>query len=300
MRIAIIGGKGMIGSALTRELVNNGHEVVILTRGNPLITSDEKVVEQNWDGKSAAGLASVLNGMDALVNLAGESIGRGRWTEKRKAALLTSRLEPAEAVTEVFQQMPEPPRVFIQAGAVGYYGSGVSPVSEESGPGSDFLSKLCEYWEDASKSIEPITRRVILRSGIVLDRDDGILPQMALPFKLFVGGKMGSGTQWVSWIHIRDEVRAIRFLIENPSARGIYNLTSSTPVTNADFGRALSKVLGKPFWFPLPGFVLRTVLGEMSQLILEGQQVLPKRLLDAGFDFDYPTIESALVDLYKS
>ena len=300
MRIAIIGGRGMIGSSLAEECDAAGHEVTVLSRKIPGNPAEASGSIRLWDGRNSEILADLLQNMDAVVNLAGESIGKSRWTEQRKANLLTSRLEPAEALTAAIERMKNPPGVLIQASAVGYYGSGNEPVNEENPGGADFLAKLCAYWEEATLQIVHRIRRVVIRSGLVLNANQGILPQMALPFKLFVGGPLGSGRQWISWIHQQDEVRAIRFLLEHPHTTGIYNLTSPYPVTNADFGKTLAGVLHRPYWIPVPGLAIKTVLGEMSQLILEGQRVYPTRMQEAGFEFKYPSLEDALQDLYKS
>lgn len=300
MRIAIIGGTGLIGSALAKELTAEGNEVLILSRSQPHKLAGTSLVTTQWDGEDAAKLASLLNGLSAVVNLAGESIGKGRWTEKRKELLVSSRLVPGEALTAAFQQMAEPPGVLIQASAVGYYGTGEFAVDEDSPAGTDFLARLCEYWEDSTKPVESRTRRVVIRSGLVLDAKKGILPQMILPFRLFVGGRIGSGRQWISWIHLQDEVRAIRFLLENQKICGVVNLTSPEPVTNADFGIATAKALHRPYWFPIPSIAMKVALGEMSLLILEGQKVMPGRLQKEEFEFHFPTLEKALADLLKS
>jgi hypothetical protein len=298
MRVAIIGGRGMIGQALVRELQNNSHQPTILSRRTVTGETPAGVEIQKWDGENASVLAAILENFDALVNLAGESIGAKRWTKKRLAVIRQSRMVPGKAITDAWGMMKNPPGVLVQASAVGFYGNSDLPLDEGSKPGNDQLANLCREWEASTQAvIARGTRRVVIRSGVVFSRHQGILPQMTLPFKLFVGGPIGNGHQWISWVHLKDEAKAIRFLLENSQCSGVYNLTSPNPVTNAVFGRTLARVIHRPFWFPLPGFTLRLALGEMSSLILEGQPVIPHRLIESGFDFHFSNLESALSNL---
>jgi len=193
----------------------------------------------------------------------------------------------------------EKPTTLIQASAVGYYGPRGSELIIESSPtGSDYLASVCREWEAATESVEAMgVRRVIIRTGLILTSDGGPLPRLILPFKLYTGGYFGNGQQWVPWIHLADEIRAIRFLIENESAQGPYNLTAPTPVTNKDFGRALGRVMAKPFYMPIPGFAMRMALGEVSTVVLEGQRAIPKKLEGLGFAFRFKDVEEALKDL---
>lgn len=300
MRIAIIGGRGLIGFALAQELRSAGHEPLLLSRraeanqaiqGFPLIA---------WDGINAAALAAILDGMDGLVNLAGESLGKSRWTKKRKKVLLDSRLVPSYAVEQAWQLMKSPPKVLIQGSAIGVYAASDQPTDEQSPLGNGFGADLCKKWEASTTGVTRYqTRHVIIRSGLVLDRKRGILPQMMLPFRLFAGGPMGTGSQWITWIHVADETRAIRTLLENDKANGAYNLTAPNPVTNANFGKEIAKALHRPYWFWIPGFLLKLALGEMSSLLLEDKRVLPRRLLSEGFSFLYPDLPSALEELLE-
>lgn len=301
MRIAIIGGRGLIGMAVARELRAAGHDAVLLSRkAEPGETVDRFEVRE-WDGLSADELARIIDGMDGLVNLAGESIGKGRWSDRRKQIIVDSRLRPAWAIVEAWPRLKAPPKVLVQASAMGFYGNTAQPVDESSPAGTGFQAELCVKWEASTEAVtQSSTRRVVIRSGLVLDRARGILPQMMLPFRLFVGGAEGSGSQWMSWIHIADEARAIRHLLEHEEVGGVYNLTSPQPVTNAEFGREIAMALRRPYWFKIPGFALRLALGEMSSLLLEGQKVLPTRLLSSGFEFKYPNLRDALTDLLSS
>ncbi len=299
MKATIIGGSGLIGQALAKELESHQHDVTILTRKN-IETHIGGYHLRHWDGKTASDLALILEGQDSVINLAGESIGKGPWTAARKKLLLQSRVEPTLALVEALRQCKQSPKLLIQASAVGVYGTGSHECFESSQPGNDFLSHLAVEWENASAGTEVQNiRRVIVRTGVVLAKQGGVLAQIALPFKLFIGGPIGSGKQWISWIHLQDEVRAIRFLLERSDALGVYNLVAPHPVTNAQMGKTLAKVLHRPYWLPLPGFLLKLVLGEMSTLILDGQRVIPKKLVEAGFTFNFPELEDAVRDLFS-
>jgi len=237
---------------------------------------------------------------DAVVHLAGESIGAGRWTAGRKRQILDSRVASTQAMTAALLRAERPPRVFVQASAVGYYGSCDDRViTEEAPPGSDFLARVCQEWESASLELETRgVRRIVARTGIVLSAEGGALPRMALPFKLFAGGPAGSGRQWMPWIHLADEVGALRFLLEHEQARGPFNLTATNPVTNREFSSLLGKALHRPSLLPAPALALRLALGEMADLILTGQRAVPNRLLDLGYKFRFPDLDSALQDIY--
>ena len=302
MRIVIIGGSGMIGSAVSKLAVERGHQVVILTRQTPpAIKNTQNPQYQHWDGKHAESLDELIDGCHVVINLAGQNIGDKRWTERRKQELLQSRLEPSTAIVAAIKKCNKRPAALMQASAVGIYGTGDEVKTESSSPGTDYLSKLAIQWEEATREVEGLgVRRVVIRSGVVLQKRRGVLARLELPFKLFIGGPIGSGRQVYSWIHINDEAAAILFLVEKSTCRGVYNLTAPNPETNSQFGRILGKVMQKPFWLPVPGFALRMVLGEMSTLVLDGQRVLPKRLLEEGYVFEYSGLQSALVDLLKA
>jgi uncharacterized protein (TIGR01777 family) len=304
-RIVITGGSGFLGRALTDELLNAEYEIVWLSR-NPETTHNipNGVRVERWDGRSAQGWGALADGASAVVNLAGESIGIPPlpWTVERKRRIRDSRVNAGRAIVEAVRAARAKPRVVIQASGVGYYGArGDEVISERASAGNDFLARLALEWEASSAEVEALgVRRAIIRTGLPLDKSGGVFPFLALPFKLFFGGRIGHGQQFIAWIHLADYVRAIRFLIENENAQGAYNLTAPNPLTNADFGRALARVLHRPFWFPVPAFALKPVLGEMAELLLlNGQRVVPERLLQAGFKFQFGDAESALKDVLK-
>jgi uncharacterized protein (TIGR01777 family) len=286
----------MIGKALSLELRNHGHEVTILTRRETFRTNSSETM-QSWDGADAGKLAQLLGSQQAVVNLAGESIGTGRWSQQRKALILSSRLVPGKALAEALTTMQEAPQIVLQASAVGYYGTGDETFDEKSPTGADWLAGVCDQWESSLTGVANKTRLVFLRSGVVLSRQGGVLAQLTLPMRLFVGGPLGNGRQWLSWIHLQDEVSAMRFLIERADSRGVYNLTAPDPATNRIIEKTLARLMHRPYWLPVPAFALKLVLGEMSTLVLDGQKVLPVRLLQAGFKFDFPGLEPALHDL---
>jgi uncharacterized protein (TIGR01777 family) len=300
MRVIITGGSGLIGRALTTDLARNGHEVIIISRRpERIIGLPAGVCAERWDGRTAEGWYSLADGADAIVNLAGENIGLGRWTKVRKRAILESRLNAGQAIVQAVEAIVHKPRVVIQASGVGYYGPcGNEDITEERPPGHDFLSKVAADWEASTACLEELgIRRVIIRTGVVLSTAGGALPRLLLPFRLFAGGRFGNGRQWFPWIHIADEVGAIYFLIENKTANGPFNLAAPTPLTNAEFSRLLAQQLRRPTLTPIPGFMLRLLFGEMATALLEGQRTIPKRLLQAGFRFRFPEAGPALRDL---
>ena len=300
MRVVIIGGSGLNGQALARELAKTGqHQVTILSRG-AFMGERAGQMWQHWDGHSAATLTSLIDGQDAVVNLAGENLGARRWSRQQKERILSSRVDVSQAVAQAVKTCQIPPAVYVQASAVGYYGIGEYPVTEESTAGSDWLAGVCREWEKASVEISQTVKRVVnVRTGVVLERNDGILRQLSLPMQFCLGGPLGSGKQWISWIHLEDEAAALRYLIERETCQGIYNLTAPQPVQQREFGRCLAQVLHRPYWLPLPGWALKLLLGEMSTLALEGQRVLPQRLQQTEFSFQYPELCMALQQIYS-
>ena len=300
MRIIITGGSGLIGRALAADLDRAGQEVIILSRRPELLFGlPERVRAEKWDGRSGEGWYSLVEDASAIVNLAGESIASGRWTAERKRAILQSRLHAGQAIVEAVEASAGCPGVVIQASGVGYYGPCQDEVVTEEAPaGDDFLSRLAVDWEDSTAPLETFgVRRVVVRTGVVLSAQGGALPRMLLPVRFYVGGHLGSGHQWFPWIHINDEVRAIRFLIENEAASGPFNLTAPSPLTNAGFTRLLGQQLKRPSLLPAPEFALRLLFGEMSTVLLDGQQAIPKRLQQLGFTFKFPELSLALKDL---
>ncbi len=301
MRVVIPGGSGLIGRALSEELSSAGYSTEILSRRPDAVRDlPEGVVARAWDGHTAASLAEIVSGATAVVNLIGENIGASRWTESRKQALRDSRIISTGAVVEAFEKVEHRPAVLLQASAVGFYGARTQgEVSEDAAAGDDFLGRLCQEWESESAGVEALgVRRVLLRTGIVLSKDGGALPRMALPFKMFAGGPIGSGGQCVPWIHLADEVGAIRFLLGNDSASGAYNLTAPEVVSNREFSRSLAKALGRPSLLPAPAFALKIALGEMSTLALDGQCAVPTRLLETGYEYEFGSLGAALQNIY--
>ena len=305
MKIIIAGGSGLIGRSLSQALIQRGDEVWILSRQPAATRQLNAAVSQpgiravQWDAKTAQGWLDLAGQADAVINLAGAGIGARPWTNERKRLIRSSRVESGQAILEAIQRSEHKPQVMLQIAAVGYYGTvGDGPLDEHSPAGNDFLAGVATDWENA---IRPVTeqgvRLVVMRTGVVLSPQGGVLAPFILQNRLFVGGPLGNGRQWISWIHIRDLVRAFEFLLDHPEAQGAFNVTSPEPLTNADFERAVSRVMRRPYWFPTPAFLLKAVLGEMSMMVLEGQRVLPGRLLEMGFQFEFPTLQAALVDL---
>jgi uncharacterized protein (TIGR01777 family) len=299
MKTVITGGTGLIGRALAENFAKDGYEVYVLSRSLP---NDQNALggikRVNWDGHTAEGWGQWVDGADAVINLAGENLSAGRWTEQRKHAILQSRLDAGQAVVEAVERASQKPRVLIQASAVGCYG--INPpgvVDETSLYGNDFLSGVCRQWEQSTQAVEEVgVRRVTIRLGVVLNGQGGAFPRLILPFKFFMGGALGSGEQWLSWVHLQDAVRAIRFLVEQPAATGAFNI-SAEPVTNREFARLARKVMHRPSFFDVPAFAIRMLFGEMSTVILDGQRVSSAKLQHLGFSFEYFAMESALHDL---
>ena len=304
MRIVIAGGTGFLGSALAAHLAANSHHVVILTRqprsvdpGRPRITFE------HWspDGHSGS-WAKALDQADAVVNLAGESIAARRWSTAQKQRIRDSRLLATHSLTAAMREVSRPPRVFISGSAVGYYGDrGNETLTEASAPGTDFLAGVCKDWEAAAGAIADHTRVVLIRTGIVLDRKGGALPKMLPPFYLFAGGPIGSGRQYMPWIHRDDWVRLVAWSATNESPRGALNVTGPQPITNKEFSTALGQALRRPSVMPAPPFALRIALGEMADaLLLSSQRALPVRATDLGFTFRFSNIDEALADIFTT
>ena len=306
MRVLITGGTGLIGRALSEDLISQGHEVIVLSRSPERASGlPDGVRVVGWDARSAEGWGHLADGAGAIVNLAGASIaGEGffpsRWTEEQRRVIRESRLNSSQAVVEAVEEAERKPGALIQASGVGYYGyRGDELLTEEAAPGDDWAARFtAEEWEPSSAPVEQMgVRRVLARTGVVLSVDEGALPRLLLPFRLFVGGPMGSGKQWYSWISLQDEARALRFLIETEEAHGAFNLTAPNPVTNGELAKLIGKVMGRPSIIPVPGFALRLAFGEVAEVVLQGQRAIPQRLLDLGFEFDFPTAEASLQDM---
>ncbi|MDI9548163.1 MAG: TIGR01777 family oxidoreductase [Chloroflexota bacterium] len=303
MRAIVTGGTGLIGRALCRELVDHGHEVIVLSR-NPDKKEEglpSQVETVGWDAQSARGWGDRVSETDAIVNLAGAGLADGRWTDERKRSILESRVKAGQAVLEAVSAAATRPKVVIQSSAVGYYGPrGDEVLNEDAAPGSDYLARVCFDWEASTAPVVRMgVRRPVIRTGIVLTTEGGAFPKILLPFKLFAGGPMGNGSQYWPWIHINDEVRAIRFLMENETASGPFNLTAPNPLTNKEFASVVGQAMGRPSLMPAPAFALKLALGEMSTVLLDGQRAVPSRLQELGFEFDFATLDAALKDLLK-
>lgn len=289
MRVLVTGGSGFIGRALTRALTQRGDQVVILSRTPVKVPASNgvMVVER---------LEQVSGKVDAVVNLAGAPIVDKRWSESRKQLLRGSRIDLTRKLAAWMASREQPPSVLISGSAIGYYGSHQDEVLDETGATeSGFPHQLCHAWEQEALAAESGSTRVcLIRTGIVLGPGGGALAKMLPAFRLGLGGPIGKGNQWMSWIHLDDEVGAILYLLDNPSLRGPFNLTAPEPVTNEVFSKALGKALKKPAFFRVPEFVMSLLLGEASELLLEGQRVVPVRLNSAGYEFKYRNLDAAL------
>ena len=294
MHVVIAGGHGLLGSALTSRLVDGGHTVSVLTR------TARHASDIAWDpADNDPTWRRHVAGADAVINLAGTSNAGSRWTAARKADILDSRVRATRALVGAVRDARQPPAAFLSGSAIGVYGPrGDEPVTEETAPGSGFLAGVCEAWEREAQSAATVTRVVLLRTGVVLARQGGALPQMALPFRCFAGGPVGSGRQWVSWIHIDDWVDEICWALTTTAVTGALNLTAPYPVTNRQFASTLGGVLARTALLPVPAFALRLALGEMAEMVLTGQRVLPARAQARGFGFRYADLTSALRALY--
>lgn len=303
MRVIVTGATGLIGRALCREL-HGDYEVIALSRNaekaRESVGDLARVVR--WDAKTPAGWDHEVDGARAVINLAGENLGCGRWNQTRKSRILQSRLDSTKAIIEAVKRLRNKPKVIILASAVGYYGPRQDePLDETASPGEGFLAGVCRQMEGFADQIEALgVRCVVIRTGVVLGRGGGALARLVRPFRFYLGGHLGNGRQWFSWISLEDEVAAIRFLMENEHLRGVFNLTAPQPVTMKEFCRILGKGLNRPVWLSVPAFAARLALGEMAdEMLLSGQRVLPGRLLAAGFKFKYPDLEKALSGLVK-
>jgi uncharacterized protein (TIGR01777 family) len=297
VRVLITGGTGFIGGAVVRQLSDLGHSIIVLSRRTePPHGLKENVRLVHWRGPEEDIPDEAFDQIDAVINLAGESIGSGRWSVARKNRIFDSRILTTRHLAAKIAAMTAKPRLFISGSAVGYYGPhGDEEITEASPPGSDFLAVVCSHWEEEAKTVvRHGVRLALLRTGVVLGPGGGALPRMMLPFELFVGGPVGSGRQVLSWIHRDDLVGLIRFVLDNDHVSGPINATAPGPVTNRQFARVLGRVMGRPAFLPTPGFLLRLALGEMSELVLAGQRVVPKRALEYKFAFQYPELEGAL------
>ncbi|AET67770.1 TIGR01777 family protein [Desulfosporosinus orientis DSM 765] len=299
MKVLIFGGTGFLGRQLTEELLSCGYQVSVITRNRQStakkVASEVELLE--WDNRSPLSSISNLEAIDGVINFAGESIGNRRWTDSVKQEILQSRINATRAIVKAINDGTIKPKVLINASAVGYYGPRQDEeITEGEAPGEDFLADVCRKWEaEAYKVHNPLTRVVTIRIGVVLG-SQGALAKMVTPYKFYAGGPLGKGDQWLSWIHIQDLLRMLRFIIEEDQIKGPVNGTAPNPAAMKDFSKALGEVLGRPSWLSVPEFVLRIALGQMSEMLLHGQRVIPKKVIEAGFEFRFPDLKAAFED----
>lgn len=289
MRVLVTGGTGFIGHALCARLAEGGHEAVVLSRSADAAVPGAARVVSGLEGLDAGDF-------DAAINLAGAPIADARWTQARKRLLIDSRVDTTASLVNWMRRSGRPPGVLLSASAVGYYGEqGDRVVTEDTPPVRGFTHELCAAWEEEARKAESFGARVCLvRTGVVLDRDGGALAKMLPAFKLGLGGRLASGQHWFPWIHRHDMVSIYLWLLERPASTGAYNASAPNPVTNAEFTRALAAALGRPAIFPMPGVALQLLFGEMSEILLASDRMVPGRLLDEGFQFRYPQVGPAL------
>ena len=293
MRILVSGSHGLVGKALINSLTSDGHEIVRLVRNKP------NAAEIEWHPNQGKIDVSRLEGLDAVVHLAGESIASSRWSDDKKRAIRDSRVKGTALLSDALAQLSQPPAVFVSASAIGYYGNrGDELLTETSAPGDDFLATVCVEWENATRpAIEKGIRTVHARFGIILDANEGALGKMLTPFRMGVGGRVGNGKQWMSWIAIDDVVNGLRFLISDGSTSGPVNFVAPNPVRNAEFTKTLGRVLSKPTFLPMPEFGVKLAFGEMGEaLLLSSQRVKPGVLKQ----FNWPTLDAALRHLLNA
>ncbi|MGH2414252.1 MAG: thylakoid membrane protein ThyD [Brasilonema sp.] len=306
MKIAIDGATGFVGSRLVERLHGEGMKVLVLTRNTTYAqkvfppTAFPNVEIVAYTPNTSGSWQSAISSCDGVVNLAGEPIGEGRWTGERKQEILNSRKFVTQNIVDAIINTNPKPSVLVNASAIGYYGtSETATYDETSSSGNDFLAQVCQAWEaEATRVTDAGVRLVILRFGIVLGLG-GALGKMITPFKLFAGGPIGSGRQWFSWIHVDDVVNLILQALTKPQMQGVYNATAPYPVRMSQLSQSMGKVMNRPSWLPVPAFAIEALLGDGAIVVLEGQQVLPKRTLESGFEYKYPDLEPALAQILK-
>jgi len=301
-RIVVAGATGFIGRALVRDLTDRGYQVVALTRdaekSRGRLPAGAAAVE--WDGRTPGAWVSHLDGAFAVVNLAGDNLAKGRWTKTKKERILTSRTLPGAALVEAVRRAGTKPRAFIQASGTHFYGDpGEAETDEDSPPGTGFLADIVRLWEASTLEVEALgVRRAVIRSAPVLGRSGGVWPSLSRPFRFFVGGPLGSGRQWFSWISLEDEVRAIRFLLESEGLAGPFDLAAPRPLRQKDLCRVIGQALRRPCWVPVPAIALKALFGRKAgEVLLVSQRVVPRRLTAAGFEFRHPDAASAVAAL---
>ena len=304
MKIVIIGATGFIGRKLFTALDKEEYDLIVVSRD---IANAHKVLGEHaefceWDGSDEGRLAQIFTDAGAIINLAGENIGTSGWSQNQRKKIISSRTNITTTVVKTINKLDKKPGVLLQASAIGFYGSDfINSFTEESPAGKGFLAEVTQKWEGATTGLHEDVRLVLLRTGVVLAKDGGALPQMVMPFKLGAGGYVGSGKQWISWIHIDDEVDAIQFLMEHHEASGIFNLTAPEPEKMKYFAKEIGKALKMPSWLNVPSFVIKLAMGQRGEeLLLASQKVLPNRLIEAGFQFQFTEARIALANIYNS
>ena len=303
MRVIIAGGSGFIGRRLIIELLQDRHEIILLSRRPENVHKTFPAVRvEYWDTKTGSVLTNIIDGAGAVINLTGESIAAKRWSSIQKQKILSSRIDSTRAIVNALEHTPHRPSVLLNASAVGYYAHvPEGEVTETYPKGNGFLPDVCNQSEmEAQKAQEFGVRVVLLRTGIVLDKSEGALHKLLLPFRMFIGGPLGNGRRWFPWIHVQDEVNAILYAMEHERIDGPLNLAAPQSIRMIEFCNVLGSVLHRPSWLPVPGFALRLILGEMAEpLLFQGQKIIPKKLLEADFKFQFPNLENALQDILR-
>jgi len=303
MNFVIFGATGFIGKMLVSALLSSEHEILVVTRNvdkaREVLGND--VGYHTWNDGKAESLGEVLLNANAIINLAGESIGTKAWTDKQKRKIIDSRVNFTANIVDAINLMDQKPDVLLQASAIGYYGADPNKTFDENSPrGDGFLADVTAKWEAATSHLDNTVRLVLLRTGLVIGPGGGVLEPMAQPFKFGVGGHIGSGKQWFSWIHIEDEVKAIIHLLENNELSGVFNLTAPEPVTMKTFAKELGQTLKKPSWFHAPAPAIKLLMGQRGkEMLLSGQRVIPKRLIESGFKFQFSEVRMALTNVYN-
>jgi len=299
MKIVIAGGSGFIGRKITEVLIASGHDIIILSRSNK--KNEGNITYVQWLQYNAFP-ENEIKEADVFINLAGVSINEGRWTKEHQEKIYNSRMTATDELLRIISALSKKPSVLINASAIGIYPASEKEVYTENSTevADDFLAKTVFDWEKKASSVIPQGIRVVLmRFGVVLGKDEGALPLMVLPYKLFAGGTVGSGNQWLSWVHVDDVARAVKFVMDQKTINGPVNVTSPCPKRMKYFGRTIGSVLHRPHWLPVPSFAMKLALGKKSALVLTGQHVLPNVLIDNGFKHSFPSLDSALEDLLK-
>jgi len=299
MNILLFGATGNIGRKLAKKLLERNHTVANVSRNSNKSKSTLPFISNHLNLDDEDSLRNIIHETDVVVNLAGFPVSE-KWISKNKQLIYDSRIKTTRKIVDLINSSPRKPRKFISSSAIGFYGNGREHLlTIDSPPGIGFLANVCIEWEQEAQKVDENVTLIIPRIGIVLDRTSGALPKMAVPFKFYLGGKLGDGRQWMSWIHIDDLVNAFIEFIETDNYEGVLNAVSPNPVRNSEFSRLLAKVLNRPNFFVVPIFILRLILGESASMVLNSQKVFPEKLIQNDFEFKYPDLESALIDLLK-